>query len=76
MIDTFEGTQNPIVDPNLNKLFWEELIAYFPLIRHVPYRKRLVQQLFYCYIVFVVVVTFLPSSCLTTIVGHTYRHTD
>jgi hypothetical protein len=31
--------------PNINienKKFWEELIAYFPLIRHVPHRKRLV----------------------------------
>jgi hypothetical protein len=23
-----------------NKKFWEELIAYFPLIRHGPHRKR------------------------------------
>jgi hypothetical protein len=23
-----------------NKKFWEELIACFPLIRHVPYRKQ------------------------------------
>jgi hypothetical protein len=28
--------------------FWGELIACFPLIRHAPHRKRLVQQLFYC----------------------------
>jgi hypothetical protein len=27
-----------------NKKFWEELIAYFPLIRHTPYRKRCLQQ--------------------------------
>jgi hypothetical protein len=23
-----------------NKKFWEEIIAYFPLIRHGPHRKR------------------------------------
>jgi hypothetical protein len=28
----------------LNKKFWEELIAYFPLIRHGPHRKRPLQQ--------------------------------
>jgi hypothetical protein len=28
----------------------EELIAYFLLIPHGPYRKRRVQQLFYCYV--------------------------
>jgi hypothetical protein len=31
--------------PNINiknKRFWEELIAYFPLIRHGPHTKRLV----------------------------------
>jgi hypothetical protein len=30
------------------KKFWEGLIAYFPLIRHEPYIKRRVQQVFYC----------------------------
>jgi hypothetical protein len=30
------------------KKFWEELIVYFPLIRHTPHRKRRVQQLLYC----------------------------
>jgi hypothetical protein len=28
--------------------FWEELIAYFPSIRHGPHRKRRVQQ-FFCF---------------------------
>jgi hypothetical protein len=32
----------------INNKFWEELIACFPLIRRGPYRKRRVQQLFYC----------------------------
>jgi hypothetical protein len=31
-----------------NKKFWEEIIAYFPLIRHGPHWKRRVQQFFYC----------------------------
>jgi hypothetical protein len=26
--------------------FWEELIAYFPLIRHESHRRRRVQELF------------------------------
>jgi hypothetical protein len=29
----------------LNKKFWEELMTYFPLIRHGLYRKRFVQLL-------------------------------
>jgi hypothetical protein len=29
------------------KMFWEEPIAYFPLIRHGPHRKRRVQQFLY-----------------------------
>jgi hypothetical protein len=31
-----------------NKKFWEEIIAYFPFIRHGPHTKRRVQQFFYC----------------------------
>jgi hypothetical protein len=31
-----------------NKKFWEELIAYFPLVGHRPHRKRRVQQFLYC----------------------------
>jgi hypothetical protein len=30
-----------------NNKFWEELIAYFPLIRHKPHRKGRVQQFIY-----------------------------
>jgi hypothetical protein len=33
-----------------SKKFWEELIAYFPLILRGPHRKGRVQQLFYCYV--------------------------
>jgi hypothetical protein len=29
-----------------NKKFWEELIAYFPLIRHGPHRERRLRRFF------------------------------
>jgi hypothetical protein len=32
--------------------FWEELIAYFRLIRHGPHRKQRVQQFFCCCVCF------------------------
>jgi hypothetical protein len=31
-----------------NKKFWEELITYFPLVRHGSHRRRRVKQFFYC----------------------------
>jgi hypothetical protein len=50
--------------------FWEELIAYFPLILHGPHRKRHLQQ-------FIVVAgTRLQNRCLATINGYTERPTD
>jgi hypothetical protein len=55
---------------NVSKKFWEELIAYFPLIRHGPYRKRRLQQFF------VPAGTSLPSCYLATIGRYTHRHTD
>jgi hypothetical protein len=33
---------------SINKKFWEELIAYFPLIWHRSHRKVCIQQFFYC----------------------------
>jgi hypothetical protein len=33
-----------------NKKLWEELIAYFPRIRHGPHRKRRVQDFFCCFV--------------------------
>jgi hypothetical protein len=30
------------------KKFWEDLIAYFPLMRNRPHRKRFIQNCFYC----------------------------
>jgi hypothetical protein len=44
-----------------NKKFWEKPVAYFPLIRHEPQRKRRLQQFF------VVAGTSLTSLCLATI---------
>jgi hypothetical protein len=49
----------------INKV-WEELIAYFPLIRHEPHRKRRVQQSPIIACVLIAAVTFLPSRCLAT----------
>jgi hypothetical protein len=46
---------------------WEELIAYFHLVRHEPHRKRRFQQLF------VAAGTSLPSCYLATI-GDTETH--
>jgi hypothetical protein len=51
-----------------NKKFWEELIAYFPLIRHGQHRKQCV-NIGAC--VLVTAVTFLPNRCLVTYI---YRH--
>jgi hypothetical protein len=34
----------------LNKTFWEELITYFPLMRHGPHRKRRVKKFWYRYV--------------------------
>jgi hypothetical protein len=47
------------------KKFWEELIAYFPLIRHGPHRKRI-----RC---LATIMGLLPSRCLATI-GEIHRH--
>jgi hypothetical protein len=67
-----------------NKKFWEELIAYFPLIGYGPQKMTrptillLLQSNSSSIVafVFVAVVMFLPSPCLARIGGYTYRHTD
>jgi hypothetical protein len=59
--------------------FLEELFAYFPLKRQGSNRKARIEQkkkFFYCSSEFIVAVTFLPSSCLVTIKGYIYRHTN
>jgi hypothetical protein len=51
-----------------NKKFWEELIAYFPLIRHGPHGRRL-QQFSSCCVCIPCRGNILPSCCLATIAG-------
>jgi hypothetical protein len=46
-------------------MFWEELIAYFPLLPHKPHRKRRLQQFFFS------AGTSLPNCYLATIEGYT-----
>jgi hypothetical protein len=60
----------------LHKKLWEELITYFPLIRHGPHIKKNAcnSPVFVC--VFIAAITLLPSHCLATIGAYTYRHTD
>jgi hypothetical protein len=59
----------------INKKFSEELIAYFPSIRHGPHRKRRVRQFFY-YCVSI----RCRGNCFTEPLAsnnrYTYRHTD
>jgi hypothetical protein len=45
--------------------FWEELIAYFPLIRHEPHRKRHLQHFF------VTVENILQTCYLASTEGYT-----
>jgi hypothetical protein len=45
-----QASEHQKVNVDINKKFWEQLIACFPLIRHGPQRKRRAQQLFYCYV--------------------------
>jgi hypothetical protein len=54
----------------LNKMFWKELIAYYPLIRHESYRKWRLQQFF------VAAGTCLLSRCLATLGKYRDRPTD
>jgi hypothetical protein len=52
----------------------EELIAYVPLIRHGPHRKRRFQQFSIVACVFVAAVKFLLSRCLVTLRWYIYRY--
>jgi hypothetical protein len=47
-IDRYTSFCTLHIPESTDKTFWEELIAYFPLIRHAPHRRRCVQQFFYC----------------------------
>jgi hypothetical protein len=55
---------------NQNKKFWEELIAYFPLIRQGQHRNRRIQQFFRCR-----AAKSLASCYLATIGGYIDRTT-
>jgi hypothetical protein len=54
---------------NYNKKFWEEMIAYFPLIIHGPHVKYRVQNSSFDVRVFIAAVTCLPSRCLAKAVS-------
>jgi hypothetical protein len=54
---------------DINKKFWEELIAYRIENEAFNNSSILASE-------FVAAVTFLPSRCLATIGGFTYRHID
>jgi hypothetical protein len=60
----------PEVETRKKQDVWEELIPSFPLTRHVPHRKRRLQQFF------VVGGTSLLSCYLAAIRGYTDRPTD
>jgi hypothetical protein len=66
-LDTLITTSNNMTTRRLqgNKKFWEELIAYFPLIRHGQHRKPRLQQFL------VAAGTCLPSCCLSATRGYT-----
>jgi hypothetical protein len=58
------GNSKLIIFFTFNKQYWDELIAFSPLIRNGPHRKH-ASNIALC--VFIVAVTFLPTFCLTTI---------
>jgi hypothetical protein len=63
------GERNVYFKYEENKNVWEELIAYFPLILHGPYRKGHLQQFF------VATGASLTSFYVAMIGGHTVRPT-
>jgi cytochrome c oxidase assembly factor CtaG len=58
-----------------NKKFWEELIAYFPLIRHGQHRKRCVQK-FYCCVCIRCRGNVYTEPLPTNYREYTHKHTD
>jgi hypothetical protein len=75
LLPSFCGV-NGIRDSHIySKKFWEELIVYFPLVRHGQYGNRSnYSSIIVC--VFFAAVTYLPGCCLATRGGYTYRHID
>jgi hypothetical protein len=61
---------------SLNKKFWEELIAYFPLIRHGPHTKKDFSYNSFVACIFVAAVAFLLIRCLATIEGYIHIYID
>jgi hypothetical protein len=59
---------------NINKKFWEEQIAYFPWYDTDRIENDVFNNSSIVACVFITVVTFLPSRCLPTTGGYTYRH--
>jgi hypothetical protein len=62
--------------PKNNKKFWEEVITYLPRydMDRIKNGASNNSSIFAC--VFVAALTYLPSRCLSTIWGYTYRHKD
>jgi hypothetical protein len=56
--------------------FWEELIAYFPLIRHGQHKIDVSNNSVIVASVFISAVKLLPCRCLGTIGRFTCRHRD
>jgi hypothetical protein len=48
VVDEEVHVSRVVVNLSQNKKLWEELITYFPLIRHASHRKWSIQQFFYC----------------------------
>jgi hypothetical protein len=61
---------------NMDKRFWKKLITYFPLSQRGPYKNKASTNYFIVENVYVAAIKFLPSCCLATTEGQTYRHTD
>jgi hypothetical protein len=59
-----------------NEKFWEELVAYFHWYAAGHIENDASNNFSIVACVFVTAVTSLPSRCLATIGGYTYRHTD
>jgi hypothetical protein len=59
-----------------NKKFWKELIACFPWYDTGRIGNDVSNNSSIVACVFVTEATFIPSRCLATIVGYTYRRTD
>jgi hypothetical protein len=62
-----------MADGKTNKKFWEEPIAYIPRYETGHIENDASNNSYIVACLFVTAVTFLPSRCLATIGGYTYR---